>query len=666
MTPIQRATLPHALAGRDILGAAKTGSGKTLAFIIPLLEKLYRSSWSREDALGAIVLSPTRELADQIFKVLCTVGRFHNFSAGVVFGGKSADEEAAALCEINIIVATPGRLLYHFEHTPNFHADNIQVLVLDEADLMLDMGFSRDVNAILEYLPAGSRQTMLFSATQTKSLKDLARLSLTEPEYISVDEHSTSKTPAALTQIVCIVELQHKIDTLFSFLRLHPTSKILVFASTCKEVRYLYETFTRLRPGVTMTHLHGKMNQERRLEIFRSFSARKSVCMLCTDIAARGLDFTGIDWVIQYDCPPDVDTYVHRVGRTARYQSSGHGLLLLLPSEKKFTELLEAAKVPVQVTEVNPAKQVSVQNKLQTIIVAHTDIKYLAQRAFISYLRSIHLHANKEVFDVSKLNLDEFAHSLGLMAPPKIKLTKRVDKNACRLAQMRASITGKHVTEDKAKSVVANSDEDDDGEDFMRKVELGDDAPPAKPIVLTYGARPLEREPTKKKHHALKIPFQGHRMVFGEDGEIAGSAAHKLKLAAKMKAEAEGKEEEENFVVRAAQEVREADEVDRAAQRERLRALRKKRKEKEAKRRGDRGEGEGEEEEGVVLANPVGSDEEVAPIKYGNEEEEEEEREPPKKKQRVAEGKGKGKGKETNIEETEALALRILQQKGRK
>eukprot|EP00879_Flechtneria_rotunda_P007385 GHRR01007747.1.p1 GENE.GHRR01007747.1~~GHRR01007747.1.p1 ORF type:complete len:272 (+),score=65.94 GHRR01007747.1:221-1036(+) len=170
MTAIQRAALPHALAGRDILGAAKTGSGKTLCFLLPLVEKLYRQSWTRMDGLGALVLTPTRELALQIFEELVKIGRRHELSAGLLIGGKDVSEEASRVNAMNILVATPGRLLQHMDETPGFEPSSLQMLVLDEADRILDMGFAATLDAILDNLPRQGRQTLLFSATQVSAL----------------------------------------------------------------------------------------------------------------------------------------------------------------------------------------------------------------------------------------------------------------------------------------------------------------------------------------------------------------------------------------------------------------------------------------------------------------------------------------------------------------
>lgn len=201
MTDIQLKSLPISLSKTDILGAARTGSGKTLAFLIPILEILYRSKWGPSDGLGALVLSPTRELALQIFSVLRSIGSHHTFSAGLIIGGKGGsndvEHEAARLSRMNIIIATPGRLLQHLDQTIGFDVSNLQMLVLDEADRILDMGFSKTLDAILENLPKSNsnaqgqgRQTLLFSATQTKKVGDLARLSLKDPEYVSVREKS--------------------------------------------------------------------------------------------------------------------------------------------------------------------------------------------------------------------------------------------------------------------------------------------------------------------------------------------------------------------------------------------------------------------------------------------------------------------------------------------
>ncbi|WFD40683.1 RNA helicase [Malassezia japonica] len=427
LTDIQSASLAHSLRGSDVLGAARTGSGKTLAFLIPVLEMLYRKRWSAADGLGALIVSPTRELAMQIFDVLRQIGSAHTFSAGLVIGGKELKHEQDRLRKMNILVATPGRLLQHLDQTIGFDCSNLQVLVLDEADRILDMGFANTLNAILEHLPP-NRQTLLFSATQTRRVKDLARLSLQDPEYVAVKDDEAS-TPAQLEQFYMVVPLDQKLDTLFSFLRTHTQSKILVFMSSCRQVQYAHEVFCKLRPGLPLMALHGKQKQTRRLKIFSDFTRSKHAALMATDIAARGLDFPAVDWVVQVDAPDSSDTYIHRVGRTARYQAQGKGLLFLLPSEETgVLATLKAVDVPIQGIKARDTKVQSIQNQLQSFAFQEPELKHLAQKAFVSYVRSIHLHKDKNTFNVASLPLNEFAAALGLPGAPKIKLVKDAQK----------------------------------------------------------------------------------------------------------------------------------------------------------------------------------------------------------------------------------------------
>ncbi|XVF70636.1 hypothetical protein PTKIN_Ptkin11bG0178800 [Pterospermum kingtungense] len=433
MTDIQVASLPHALCGRDILGAAKTGSGKTLAFVIPVLEKLYKERWGPEDGVGSIIISPTRELAGQLFDVLRAVGKFHNFSAGLLIGGrKGVDTEKERVNELNILVCTPGRLLQHMDETPNFDCSQLQVLVLDEADRILDIGFKKTLNAIVSQLPK-RRQTLLFSATQTKSVQDLARLSLKDPEYIGVHEEADTATPNRLQQTAMIVPLDQKLDMLWSFIKAHLRSRILVFLSSCKEVKFVFEAFKKLRPGIPLKCLHGRMNQEKRMSIYSQFCESHSV-LFSTDVASRGLDFNkAVDWVVQVDCPEDFASYIHRVGRTARYLSGGRSVLFLMPSEMKMLEKLQAAKIPIQFIKANTKRLQQVSGLLSALLVKYPDMQHLAQRAFITYLRSIRIQKDKEVFDVTKLPIDEYSASLGLPMTPKVRFLKQKNKSKLEL-----------------------------------------------------------------------------------------------------------------------------------------------------------------------------------------------------------------------------------------
>ncbi|KAI9709561.1 MAG: ATP-dependent RNA helicase dbp4 [Bogoriella megaspora] len=439
LTEIQTKAIPLALKGRDILGAAKTGSGKTLAFLVPVLENLYRTQCVGMDAgLGAMIIAPTRELAIQIFDVLFKIGKKgHVFAAGLIIGGKSVREEQDALARMNIVVCTPGRILQHLSQTVAFHVYSLQMLVLDEADRIMDMGFQRDVDAIIEYLPP-SRQTLLFSATQTKKVSDLARLSLKDPEYVSVHEAATSSTPAGLQQNYIISPLPEKLDTLWSFLCSSKNSKIIVFLSSGKQVRFVYESFRRMRPGISLLHLHGRQKQTARLDITNRFSQAQHCCLFATDVVARGLDFPAVDWVVQVDCPEDADTYIHRVGRTARYQRDGRAVLFLDPSEEEgMLSRLHHKRVPIEQINVRAKKQQSIKNKLQSMCFEDPQLKYLGQKAFISYVKSCYLQKDKEIFDMNELPLEQFAESLGLPGAPRVRFMQGDDtkqlKNAPRM-----------------------------------------------------------------------------------------------------------------------------------------------------------------------------------------------------------------------------------------
>ena len=424
-TSIQQAAIPTALQNKDVLGAAKTGSGKTLAFIIPVLECLFKNNWNNLDGPGALIISPTRELAYQIFDVLRKVGCKHTFSAGLVIGGTKLKEESHHLCRTNIIVSTPGRLLQHLDETSYFNFDNLKVLVLDEADRILDMGFRSTLNAILENLP-NTRQTLLFSATQTRSVKDLAMLSLQDPVLVSVHAESLHSTPAGLKQRYLVCDLSNKLNILYSFIRTHLKCKVLVFVSSCKQVLYMYSLLCKLRPGIPLLHLHGRMNQQRRMLTYQEFCRKQFVVLISTDLAARGLDFPKVNWVVQLDCPEDAETYIHRAGRTARFHEHGNSLLVLLNSEKEeMLKELKKLNVPIEGSEINLDKLVQTRSWFQSFCAQDKELKERAQRCFVSYIKSVHLMKNKKIFSVENLPLQAYAESLGLAFPPRLRFLQR-------------------------------------------------------------------------------------------------------------------------------------------------------------------------------------------------------------------------------------------------
>ncbi|KAG4090799.1 P-loop containing nucleoside triphosphate hydrolase protein [Neocallimastix lanati (nom. inval.)] len=611
MTDIQRKSIPYALAGKDILGAAKTGSGKTLAFLLPILENLYRAKWSQVDGVGAIVISPTRELALQIFEVLRKVGKFHSFSAGLLIGGKDLKVEQQRVSKMNILICTPGRLLQHMDQTADFNCDNIQMLVLDEADRILDYGFHKTLNAIINFMPK-ERQTLLFSATQTKSVKDLARLSLENPEYVAVHEKEKFSTPKTLVQKYLVCELNEKLNILYSFIKTHLKSKILVFLSSCKQVRYVYEAFCKLHPGVPLYCLHGKQKQTKRIAIFDQFCRKTAVCLFATDIAARGLDFPSVDWVVQVDCPEDCDTYIHRVGRTARYESSGQALLFLLPSEIKFASLLNDKKVPIEEIKINPKKNTSIQQQLVGICSKYPEIKYLGQKAFISYMRSIYLQSNKEVFDVHKLPAEKFSESLGLPGAPKIKFIKKSgEKNKSRQASgqiskelMEAikdsdSEEEKETKEKKAKpktkidklfnkksNVLENYTklieedakiEESDDDDFLTikryDHDLDSDEDNDNKNIVTLNPEDITKKKLKKfKEKELKSRGTGTKFKFDDEGNAI--PLYTLESLAEYEEKNDISEQQKIYLEKGTEELEKEDVVDKQTQKEKLKAKR--------------------------------------------------------------------------------------------
>lgn len=251
------------------------------------------------------------------------------------------------------------------------------------------MGFSKTLSALLGHLPK-SRQTLLFSATQTQSVKDLARLSLKEPVRIGVgnpNEPEEDAVPASLEQFYAPCSLDKKLDVLWGFLRTHLKSKVLVFLSSGKQVRFVYETFCKLQPGISLLHLHGKQKQSARLTMYDRFTSSSHAALFATDIAARGLDFPSVDWVVQVDTPEDGDTYIHRVGRTARYGQSGKALLLLMPSEEEgMKAVLDRKKIKISKIKIKASKTQSIQNQLQKLAFEEPEIKYLGQRVSILML----------------------------------------------------------------------------------------------------------------------------------------------------------------------------------------------------------------------------------------------------------------------------------------
>ncbi|CEG65578.1 Putative ATP-dependent RNA helicase HAS1 [Rhizopus microsporus] len=422
MTQVQACTIPPLLEGKDVLGAAKTGSGKTLAFLIPAIELLVRKKFKSRNGTGVIVVSPTRELAIQIYGVVEELCKYtEHITHGIVIGGANRKTEADKLVKgVNLLVATPGRLLDHLQNTQGFVFKKLQALVIDEADRILEIGFEEEMKQIIKILPT-DRQSMLFSATQTTKVSDLAKLSLKgDPVYINVDEQNDTSTAEGLEQGFVTVEADKRFLLLFTFLRKNQKKKAIVFFSSCNAVKFYSELLNYI--DVPVMELHGRQKQQKRTSTFNEFCSAEKGILLCTDVAARGLDIPHVDWIVQFDPPDDPRDYIHRVGRTARAGKQGRSLLFLLPSETGFLKYLKDAKVPLNEYQFPSSKVANVQSQLEQLIEKNYYLNQSARDAFRSYLQSYATYSLKSIFDVNKLDLMKVAKSFGFKVPPKVNL----------------------------------------------------------------------------------------------------------------------------------------------------------------------------------------------------------------------------------------------------
>lgn len=424
MTKIQDKSVAPLLAGKDLLGAAKTGSGKTLAFLVPAVELLSKVQFTSRNGTGCIVISPTRELSLQIYGVLrelCQHGK-HSQTHGLVIGGANRRAEAERLAKgVNILVATPGRLLDHLQNSKGFVFRNLQILVIDEADRILEQGFEQEMHQIITTIPK-TRQTVLFSATQTKKVEDLARLSIAgKPVYVGVDDEDEVCTVAGLEQGYIVCASEKRFLLLFTFLKRNRNKKIMVFFSSCNSVKYHAELLNYI--DVPVMDIHGKQKQQKRTTTFFQFCRQTEGILCCTDVAARGLDIPKVDWIIQYDPPDDPREYIHRVGRTARGSNgTGRALLFLLPEEVGFLRYLRKAKVALNEYEFDASKVANVQQQLLRLIEKNYYLNKSGREAFRSYLMAYASHALKDIFDVHELDLAGVATAFGFANPPRVDL----------------------------------------------------------------------------------------------------------------------------------------------------------------------------------------------------------------------------------------------------
>ena len=323
-TPIQESAIPAVLAGHDVVGCAQTGTGKTAAFTLPTLQRV-RAGNRRPTAL---IVTPTRELAAQIEGVAKQAARFTQHRVAVVYGGVGYGPQAAALRKgVDILVATPGRLL-DLCNQKDCRLDGVEVLVLDEADRMLDMGFWPDVKRIMDLLPS-KRQNLLFSATMTPEVMRVVGDILTEPVRIDVAPPSTPIDK--IVQSVYPVGGQQKTDLLLSLIRDHDLNRVLVFTRTKHRADRVAKALSN--HGISGAAIHGNRSQSQRQQALDGFKRGKHKVLVATDIVARGIDVDGISHVINFDLPNVPEDYVHRIGRTARAGKSGSAFSLFAPEE---------------------------------------------------------------------------------------------------------------------------------------------------------------------------------------------------------------------------------------------------------------------------------------------------------------------------------------------
>lgn len=324
-TPIQTHAIPVGLAGRDLVGSAQTGTGKTAAFLLPILQRLESGSLG---TLRALVLVPTRELAEQVLNSTRTYGRHSRLKSVSVYGGVAMEPQTSALKNgVDIVIATPGRLLDHIRRG-NVDSSKLEVLVLDEADRMLDMGFAPDVRRILGSLPA-ERQTLLFSATISSDVDRLARHAL--KEYAAVEIGRRAKTADGVEHVLVAVDRAEKRHALTKVLQEISEGRILVFTRTKFAADKLAHQLAR--DGTRVAALHGGKTQGSRNKALDGFKRGKIRVLVATDVAARGIDVDDIAMVVNYDVPRDPEVYIHRVGRTARAGAQGVALTLMSPDE---------------------------------------------------------------------------------------------------------------------------------------------------------------------------------------------------------------------------------------------------------------------------------------------------------------------------------------------
>jgi ATP-dependent RNA helicase DeaD len=409
-TPIQAQAIPIGLSGRDMIGQAQTGTGKTTAFGIPLLEKI-----DITEGIQGLVLAPTRELAVQVAEELNRIGQVKGVRTLPIYGGQDISRQIRALKKDrgpHIIAATPGRLIDHIERK-TIRLNKIKLAVLDEADEMLNMGFIEDIERILSEVPE-QRQTLLFSATMPRRIQSLAERFMTEPEMVQVK--SKELTVKNIEQHYMEVHEKQKFDVLCSMLDIQSPELAIVFGRTKKRVDEVVEGL--IKRGYSAEGIHGDVPQNKRDQVIRRFKEQTIDIMVATDVAARGLDISGVSHVYNFDIPQDPESYVHRIGRTGRAGKKGLAVTFASPREIDHLKLIE------RVTKTKMTKKP---------IPSFTDVIAGSQQATINKMMKVIENEEYNEYKRSAENLLEETDSVTLLAAALKLLTKEPDVTPVKL-----------------------------------------------------------------------------------------------------------------------------------------------------------------------------------------------------------------------------------------
>ncbi|EYU39497.1 hypothetical protein ABFS82_06G199900 [Erythranthe guttata] len=439
-TPVQAATIPLLCSYKDVAVDAATGSGKTLAFVIPLVEILRRTATPKPHQVLGIIISPTRELSSQIFKVAEPfIATLSNVRPMLLVGGAEVKTDMSQIEEegANLLIGTPGRLNDIMERMDGLDYRDLEILILDEADRLLDMGFQKQISSIISRLPK-LRRTGLFSATQTKAIEELSKAGLRNPVRVEVkaevkgqndnassQENSSSITPSGLHIEYLQCEADKKPLQLIDLLIRNKAQKMIVYFMTCACVDYWGAVLPCLpsMKGFSLISLHGKMKQAAREKALASFTPLSSGVLLCTDVAARGLDIPGVDCIVQYDPPQDPNVFIHRVGRTARMGRQGAAIVFLLPKEEAYVEFLRIRRVPLEERQCSDDVP-DIIPQIRSAAKKDRDIMEKGLRAFVSFVRAYKEHHCSFIFRWKELEIGKLGMGFGLLQLPSMPEVK--------------------------------------------------------------------------------------------------------------------------------------------------------------------------------------------------------------------------------------------------